>query len=66
MGYEYNVEVTGAWPSFVVNPQVFRVSTSDNMKVFYIFTKKSKKMLKMLFTEKLLYLFIKTTLYPVT
>ena len=36
VGYEYNVEVTGAWPSFVVNPQVFRVSTSDNMKVNHL------------------------------
>ena len=33
VGYEFNVDVTGAWPSFVVNPQVFRPSTQDHLQV---------------------------------
>ena len=33
VGYEFNVDVVGAWPSFVVNPQVFRPSTQDHLQV---------------------------------
>ena len=33
MGYEYNLNVTAAWPSFVLNPQVFKPSTANNMQV---------------------------------
>jgi len=33
VGYRFNVDVTGAWPSFVVNPQVFRPSTQDHLQV---------------------------------
>ena len=33
VGYQYNLNVTGAWPSFVVNPQVTKVSDSHHMQV---------------------------------
>ncbi len=33
VGYEYNLNATAAWPSFVVNPQVFRPSTANHLKV---------------------------------
>ena len=33
VGYQYNFKVTSAWPSFVVNPQVFKPSTANNMQV---------------------------------
>lgn len=33
VGYEYNLNVTAAWPSFVVSPQVFRPSTANHMQV---------------------------------
>ena len=33
VGYQYNLNVTAAWPSFVVNPLVTRVSDSNHMQV---------------------------------
>jgi len=33
VGYQYNLNVTAAWPSFVVNPFVTRVSDSNHMQV---------------------------------
>jgi len=33
VGYQYNLNVTSAWPSFVVNPQVTKVSDSNHMQV---------------------------------
>jgi len=33
VGYQYNLNVTSAWPSFVVNPQVAKVSDSNHMQV---------------------------------
>jgi len=33
VGYQYNLNVTAAWPSFVVNPQVTKVSDSNHMQV---------------------------------
>lgn len=33
VGYQYNLNVTAAWPSFVVNPQVTKVSDSYHMQV---------------------------------
>ena len=33
MGYQYNLNVTGAWPSFVVDPQVTKVSDANRMQV---------------------------------
>jgi hypothetical protein len=43
IGHEYNLNVTAAWPSFVVNPQVFKPSTANHMQVLFsylIFHKK--------------------------
>jgi len=33
VGYQYNLNVTAAWPSFVVNPQVTKLSDSNHMQV---------------------------------
>lgn len=33
VGYEYNLNVTAAWPSFVLNPQVSKGSNSHHMQV---------------------------------
>lgn len=33
VGYQYNLNVTGAWPSFVVNPYVTKTSNANHMKV---------------------------------
>ena len=33
MGYQYNLNVTGAWPSFVLDPQVTKVSDANRMQV---------------------------------
>lgn len=33
VAYEFNVNANGAWPSFVVNPQVFRPSTQAHLQV---------------------------------
>ena len=33
VGYQYNLGVTAAWPSFVVNPQVFKPSTANHMQL---------------------------------
>ena len=32
VGYQYSLDVTAAWPSFVVNPQVFKPSTANHMQ----------------------------------
>jgi CD109 antigen len=32
VGYQYNLDVTAAWPSFVLNPQVFKPSTANHMQ----------------------------------
>ncbi len=32
VGFQYNLDVTAAWPSFVVNPQVFKPSTANHMQ----------------------------------
>ena len=33
IGYEFNVAVNGAWPSFVVNPLVFKATSPNQLKV---------------------------------
>jgi CD109 antigen len=33
VGYQYNLNVTGAWPSFVLDPQVTKVSDANRMQV---------------------------------
>jgi len=33
VGYQYNLKVTAAWPSFVVNPLVTKVSDSNHMQL---------------------------------
>ncbi len=33
VGHDYNLNATAAWPSFVLNPQVFRPSTANHLKV---------------------------------
>ena len=33
VGFEYNLNVTAAWPSFVLNPQVFKPSTANHVQV---------------------------------
>eukprot|EP00094_Tigriopus_californicus_P007480 TCALIF_07202-PA protein Name:"Similar to CUBN Cubilin (Canis familiaris)" AED:0.20 eAED:0.21 QI:0/0.76/0.57/0.97/0.85/0.88/35/0/3998 len=33
VGFQYNLNVTAAWPSFVVNPQVFKPSTANHMQL---------------------------------
>ena len=33
IGYDFNVAVNGAWPSFVVNPLVFKATEPNQLKV---------------------------------
>ncbi len=33
IGYEFNVAVNGAWPSFVVNPLVFQATEPNHLKL---------------------------------